>query len=134
MITPARAEGTNVVTVTVENQHYRFLAETAAEHFGLVSARRLTHTGTHHQPGDPLSALLCEVWLIDPDLAKLALTAYMIGLRIECKRQDIVPPSLHDVVSALPHSIDAAQFPEIDFRAICNSFEDEVPALYGTSI
>lgn len=122
------------MTVIISNQHHRFLAESAAEHFGLVSARRFVETGAHHHPGDPLCRLLCEAWRVDPSSAKLALTAYMIGLRTECKRRDIAPPSLHDVVGALPLSIYTAQFPGIDIRAICDAFEDEVPELYGTDI
>lgn len=122
------------MTVAVTECHYRFLTEAAAAHLGLVSARRFAHTGSHHRLDDPLGTLLCEAWLIDPTSAKLALTAYMIALRSECKRRDVPPPSLHDVVSALPHSTDLSRFPDIEFRAICDSFEDEIPELYGTSI
>lgn len=122
------------MTVTIPDDHHRLLTSTAAEHLGLVSARAIARTGSFQLPDDALGALLCEAWLVDPASAKQALTAYMIGLRLECKRRDAPPPPLHEIVHSLRHTVDTARFPDLDIPAMCDSFEDEVPALYGTDI
>lgn len=102
------------MTVTISRDYYRFLYELSASQLGQATAQSIKVGGQFVHPGDALGSLLCEVWKIDAGDMGLALQAYMHSLRETCREQDITPPTVNDVVQALPHAINTGCYPDVN--------------------
>jgi len=71
------------VTVRIAATHYVLIAETAAAHLGVVSARYFERTGWLVQE-ELLASMLYESWSVERSFTQVLFDAYMTSLRNEC--------------------------------------------------
>lgn len=119
--------------VSIPAEHYRFLSEAAAEAEGVITGRTYDDHDILH-PGDPLGSILCEAWQIEPWRASTVMVAYMSGLRQECDRREIAPPTFARVLKALPMALNTTRYPDVDTTALIRQLFNDVPAMYGQNI
>ena len=120
-------------TVTISAEHYRFLAEAAAEAEGVITGRTYDEHDILH-PGDPLGTILCEAWRVEPWRASTVMVAYMSGLRKECDRRQVTPPTFARVLKGLPMALNTTRYPDVDTAALIRQLFNDVPDMYGQSI
>lgn len=113
--------------VTLSRSFYITVAETAAQHEGMLSAREVAEGATFYQPGDPLGSVLCETWLIDEGLVSMIAAAYVSAFQSECEKQGVGAPALGVILGAIPRAIDEARSPAVDFAALSRVSAAEVP-------
>lgn len=55
----------------------------------------------------------------------------MSTLRAQCAKQGVAPPTVGEVLRALPLAVNDARFPSVDVDALMRVIDAEVPALVG---
>jgi hypothetical protein len=124
-------EAEKMNTATVSYSYYRVLAEAAAQREGYLSARRVIAGKTFHQSNDFFGTILCETWLIDPNLIGNIGGAYVRTLRSECAAEDVTPPTVDEVLETIPRAINDERFPSVDVDALMRALARDVPAIAG---
>lgn len=120
---------------SVPTSRLRILIETASEYEGVLSARSYDRgAGDVFHPGDPWGNTLCDAWQLDRLLAAFSAVAFMAGLRNECDRLEIEPPTWTTVADHIPWAVNTGLYPDVSVQELTAYLRDEVPGLFGASI
>lgn len=114
--------------VTISVHHFQVLTEMGAEYQGVETAREISR-GRFNHPGDPFGMVISLAWREDPWKASLVMVSYLRGLREECGRLEIEPPTLDEVLAALPLALNEGRFADVDPASLVRRLRHDVPKL-----
>lgn len=121
-------------SVVLSKRHYMLLAGMAAQLEGETLARKHIDGERTLHPGDPFGAVISKAWQLDPVYASSVMVSFMKALRDRCRAANATPPSLDQILGALPLVLDTSRFPDVDPKALTRQLAIDVPLMYSERI